>query len=131
MIKNAAPFEGVKLRAVHLLRHLERVERDLEELKRLEQGLKDDRAYTARLRDSLVDEQLRLEQSRARLLQQVVKAPPEKVVDAVQNQLDAIAAPQRRAPELILPEGKRKTEEKKPKRAVEEKKKPSFNFKYD
>ncbi len=135
-MKNADQIGAVKLRAVHLLRHLEKVERDLEELKRLEQGLKDDRGYAARLRESLVDEQLRLEQVRSRLLQQVVKAPPERDEDPVQHQLEAIQAPQRRAPELILPDSRKKGEtkvegEKRARPKDEPKKKPSFSFKYD
>lgn len=133
----------MKLRAVHLIRHVERVERDLEELRRLEQSLKEDRGYAARLRDSLIDETMRLEQIKNRIMSQVVKAPAElPAEDPVERQLAAIEAGTRK-PELVIPSQSARTEkpqeEKRPARIKEEKKaagegakkRATFDFKYD
>lgn len=133
----------MKLRAVHLIRHVERVDRDLEELRRLEQSLKEDRGYAARLRDSLIDETMRLEQIKNRIMSQVVKAPLElPSEDPVERQLAAIEAGTRK-PELVIPaasnRAEKHAEEKRLPRAKDEKKvaadsgkkRASFDFKYD
>ncbi|MBL8019770.1 MAG: hypothetical protein JNM27_08910 [Leptospirales bacterium] len=133
----------MKLRAVHLIRHVERVERDLEELRRLEQSLKEDRGYAVRLRDSLIDETMRLEQIKSRIMSQVVKAPVDlPAEDPVERQLAAIEAGTRKA-ELVIPaqagRSEKPIEEKRPARVREEKKaaaesgkkRSAFDFKYD
>src|SRR5262245_38599241 len=47
---------AVKLKAAHLLRRLEQIDRDLEELDRLKNTIKDDRNYADRVRASLAEE---------------------------------------------------------------------------
>jgi len=125
----------VKLRAIHLIRHLERIERDLEELRKLDSALKEDRGYAARLRGSVQDESIRLEQIKTWLMQQVVRAPDEAPRDEVQVQLEAVSQPR---PEIIIPGG---TKIQGPARAVrsdktaktkkEPEKKKSFEFRYN
>lgn len=123
----------MKLRAIHLIRHLERIERDLEELRKLDSTLKEDRAYAVRLKGSVQDEILRLEQVQHRLLQQVVRAPEEAPRDAVQAQLEAVSQPR---PEIIIPNkiqgpARGVRPEKAVKIRKEPEKKKSFEFRYN
>jgi hypothetical protein len=67
----------MKLKAAHLLRRLERIHRDLEELDDLQKSIREDREYAGRLRNSLVDESIRLNTLRERVLTQVIR-PPEQ-----------------------------------------------------
>lgn len=123
----------MKLRAIHLIRHLERIERDLEELRKLDSTLKEDRGYAVRLKGSVQDEMVRLEQIQTRLMQQVVRAPEESPKDAVQSQLEAVTQPR---PEIIIP-GKiqgpaRGVRPEKPAKVRKEpEKKKSFEFRYN
>ena len=123
----------MKLRAIHLIRHLERIERDLDELRKLDSTLKEDRGYAARLKGSVQDEMVRLEQIQTRLMQQVVRAPEEARRDPVQVQLEAVSQPR---PEIIIP-GKiqgpaRGVRTDKPVKVRKEpEKKKSFEFRYN
>ncbi len=66
---------GMKLKVAHLLRRMERIQRDLEELDHLQKSIREDRDYAGRLRNSLVDESIRLHTLRERLLGQVIHPP--------------------------------------------------------
>lgn len=66
----------MNLRVIHLLRKLERIDRDIEELDALMSTLQMDREYSARLRDSLVEESFRLRQLKQRINSQVIRIPP-------------------------------------------------------
>jgi hypothetical protein len=66
----------MNLRVVHLLRKVERIDRDIEELDALMGTLQMDREYSARLRDSLVEESFRLRQLKQRINSQVIRIPP-------------------------------------------------------
>ena len=70
--------EAVKIKVIHLLRRIERIDRDLEELERLEGAIQQDREYSERLRESLSEESGRLHQLRKRILDQVVRGAPER-----------------------------------------------------
>lgn len=66
----------MKIKVIHLLRRVERIDRDLEELDRLRATIQEDRDYADRVRDSLTEEARRLGDLRERILTQVVKDPP-------------------------------------------------------
>lgn len=68
-ISKKAPL---KLKVIHLLRRLERIERDLEELDGMLSGLPMDREYSIRLRDSLIEESSRLKDFKQKILTQRV-----------------------------------------------------------
>ncbi|MBU44365.1 MAG: hypothetical protein CMN76_14180 [Spirochaetaceae bacterium] len=68
-ISKKAPL---KLKVIHLLRRLERIERDLEELDGMLAGLPMDREYSLRLRDSLIEESSRLKDFKQKILTQRV-----------------------------------------------------------
>lgn len=65
----------MNLRVIHLIRKVERIDRDLEELDTLLGTLQMDREYSLRLRDSLVDESFRLKQLRQKISAQVIRIP--------------------------------------------------------
>ncbi len=95
----------MKLKVIHLIRRLERIERDLEELGNLQNTIHEDREYAGRLRDSLVEETLRLKKLRNRLYSQIIKNPP---VEALQErpftEAAAVADGDRASsPEIVLP----------------------------
>lgn len=66
----------MNLRVIHLLRKVERIDRDIEELDALLSTLQMDREYSARLRDSLIEESFRLRQLKQRIHSQVIRIPP-------------------------------------------------------
>jgi len=65
----------MNLRVIHLLRKVERIDRDVEDLDALLETLQMDREYSARLRDSLVEEAFRLRQLKQRINSQVIRVP--------------------------------------------------------
>lgn len=67
----------VKLKVVHLLRRMERIHRDMQELENLQNAIRDDRDYADRLKNSLVDESLRLSELKRKILSQIIKNPPD------------------------------------------------------
>ncbi|MCB1167671.1 MAG: hypothetical protein KDK33_16045, partial [Leptospiraceae bacterium] len=69
----------MKLKVIHLLRRLERIERDLEELDGMLAGLRMDREYSVRLRDSLIEESARLKEFKQQILTQRVLATEEQI----------------------------------------------------
>lgn len=101
----------MKLRAIHLLNRMERIERDLNEMQTLRSTLQDDRDYAGRLRSSLQDETLRLRELQSQILAQVIQNPPAELVPesgipaAVRAPEPApvAAAHDAPAPEIILP----------------------------
>lgn len=119
----------MKLRAIHIIRHLERIERDLEELRKLDSTLKGDRPYAARLKGSVQDETIRLEQIKERLLQQVVRAPDETAAAPEVR----LPPPERRpGPEIILPDKSQPQKSRPVKKPVKEpEKKKTFEFRYN
>ena len=97
----------MKLRAVHLLRRLETIDRDLLELDTLQDRIRDDRIYADRLRSSLVEEALRLRNLKARILSQVIRNPP-ALLQNLADPVHSVIGPERagtdaRGPEIILP----------------------------
>ena len=102
----------MKIKVIHLLRRLERIERDLEELEQLDKSLQDGREYTSRLRDSLVEESLRLKQLKQRILSQVIKNPPDVANTVVSTTLPETEKKQTKpgTVEIILP-GKKASRE--------------------
>lgn len=104
----------MKLKAIHLLNRMERIERDLDEIRTLRSTLQEDREYSSRLRESLQEETLRLKQLQNTLLSQVVHNPPEDLVREISGSAKTAPAPRRgavataapgREPEIILPSG--------------------------
>ncbi|MBI3396502.1 MAG: hypothetical protein HY042_11745 [Spirochaetia bacterium] len=89
----------VKLKAAHLLRRLEQIDRDLEELERLRNSIKDDRHYAERIRASLAEEIVRLKELESRILGQVIKNPPEFLARPVGSREDGYVD----EPEVMLP----------------------------
>lgn len=73
---------SVNLKVIHLLHKLEMIDRDLAEIESMQGALKDDRAYTQRLRDSLVEEAVRLKELQTRIRSQVIRNPPAALIDA-------------------------------------------------
>ena len=78
----------MKLKVIHLLRRLERIERDLEELDGMLSSLPMDREYSLRLRDSLIEESSRLKEFKQKILLQRVVADSGSVagVEAIPSQ---------------------------------------------
>ncbi len=73
----------LKLKVIHLLRRLERIERDLEELDGMLSGLPMDREYSIRLRDSLIEESSRLKDFKQKILtQRVISDNPSAIETA-------------------------------------------------
>ncbi|MCR9144454.1 MAG: hypothetical protein NXI24_19605 [bacterium] len=110
----------MKLRAIHLLNRMERIERDLSEISTLRSTLQDDREYTSRLRTSLQDETVRMRELQAKILTQVIQNPPEALAriaaaDSAAPRPVAVARPalapegdaenMLRPPEIIIPAG--------------------------
>lgn len=94
----------MKLRAVHLLRKLETIERDLLELDTLQDRIRDDRIYADRLRSSLTDEAMRLKGLRTRILSQVIRNPPEMLLNPPSvSSLEELVPEGIRGPEIIIP----------------------------
>lgn len=65
----------MNLRVIHLIRKVERIDRDLEELDSLLGTLQMDREYSLRLRDSLIEESFRLKQFRQKITSQIIRIP--------------------------------------------------------
>lgn len=66
----------MKLKVVHLLRKLDTIDRDLEELENLQNAIHENRIYSGRLRMSLGEETTRLKKLKSRILSQVIASPP-------------------------------------------------------
>lgn len=71
----------MKLKVVHLLRKLDTINRDLEELENLQSVIQEDRIYSGRLRNSLGEEKTRLKKLKSRILSQVIVSPPQESGD--------------------------------------------------
>lgn len=67
----------MNIKVIHLIRKLERIERDIEEIKNLISTLQMDREYSAKLKDSLIEEYHRLKNLKKEIFKQVVFIPPE------------------------------------------------------
>ncbi|MFN3604338.1 MAG: hypothetical protein ACK4UJ_06490 [Leptonema sp. (in: bacteria)] len=67
------------LKAIHLIRKLERIERDIEEIHNLLQNLQMDREYSGKLKDSLLEEYHRLKNLKSEILKQKIYVPPESL----------------------------------------------------
>ena len=95
----------MKLRAVHLLRRLDTIDRDLQELETLQERIRNDRIYADRLRSSLAEEAVRLRNLKARILSQVIRNPPAGL--QTQGGLGPVVTetdtPPGNKPEIILP----------------------------
>jgi len=91
----------VKLKVIHLIRRIERIRRDIDELEQLQSGIRDDREYAPRLIDPLIDETLRLKKLENRIQNQIVKEPPQILTEVKST------APAPR-PEVELPEKRKK-----------------------
>lgn len=66
----------MNLKVIHLIRKLERIDRDLEEIQTMLNTIQMDREYSKKLKDSLIDEYHRLKQLKTTILKQVVLIPP-------------------------------------------------------
>ena len=75
----------LKLKVIHLLRRLERIERDLEELDGMLSGLPMDREYSLRLRDSLIEESSRLKDFKQKILTQRVISDNPSAIESTEN----------------------------------------------
>jgi hypothetical protein len=121
----------VIVKAVHLLKSLEQVERDLTELTSIKMTIHADRKYADRLQTSLKEEELRLEELKKRLLSQVVKNPPADIFSKEES-----LAP---APELTISikppktkiDERKKTNAEVKKQPLKEPDRASFRFKYN
>ncbi len=128
----------MKLKAIHLLHRLERLDRDLEELQLLQNSIQADRAYARTLKESLMEEFGRLRQLKSRILSQVIRTPPAGLTGEAESSKPA-ALPnaenrRRLAPELTLPSAKKeKAEPSRTAAATAEpaQKKTAFRFVYD
>ena len=69
----------MELKAIHLIRRLERIDRDLEELNNLQMGIREDREYAPRIIDPLMDESIRLKKLKSKILSLIIKNPPENL----------------------------------------------------
>ena len=65
----------MKLRVVHLIRKLDKIDRDLEELGGLRNRIQEDREYAGRLSESVAEETTRLKRLRSKILAQVIRPP--------------------------------------------------------
>ncbi|MCB1317294.1 MAG: hypothetical protein KDK34_07210 [Leptospiraceae bacterium] len=103
----------MNLKVVHLLNHLDWIERDLKEIAGLESALQDDRTYSQRVRQSLRDEALRLQELQRKILGQVIKNPPKDISPAASKEsTPTVTSPQKGkvnadqpAAEVIVPSG--------------------------
>ena len=68
----------MQLKVIHLLNHLEKINRDLQEIDALQASIKDDRNYSQKVRSSLKEESVRLRRLQAKIeTQTVLNAPAE------------------------------------------------------
>ncbi|MDW7975076.1 MAG: hypothetical protein RMI35_00810 [Leptospiraceae bacterium] len=65
----------MNLKVIHLIRKLERIERDIEEIQNMLNTLPSDREYFPKLKDSLLDEYHRLNQLKKEIYKQTVYIP--------------------------------------------------------
>jgi hypothetical protein len=137
----------VKLKAIHLLRRLERIDRDLEELQQLQNSIQEDRAYARTLKESLSEEFSRLRQFKSRILTQIITNPPPELSGEESAPLRTpVSTPgthEIRRPEISIPILKKEPEavRSEPKSIPEAvssvaakepaPKKPAFRFVYD
>ncbi|MBE7437782.1 MAG: hypothetical protein HS115_04935 [Spirochaetales bacterium] len=84
------------VKAVHLLKSLEQVERDLNELTSLKMTIQSDRKYADRLQTSLKEEEMRLEGLRKKLLSQVVKGSPAPILAGQETAEITIHVPEKK-----------------------------------
>ncbi len=66
-----------------MLRRVERIDRDLEELENIQNSIREDRDYAGRLRESLIDESIRLDNLKGRIFSQIVINPPKNLVESL------------------------------------------------
>lgn len=66
----------MNLKVIHLIRKIERIDRDMEEIENFLNTLQMDREYSYKLRDSLIEEFHRLKKLKKDILKQVVYIPP-------------------------------------------------------
>jgi len=66
----------INLKVIHLIRKIERIDRDMEEIQTLLNTLQMDREYSKKIKDSLIEEYHRLKQLKSMILKQVVHIPP-------------------------------------------------------
>ena len=71
----------MKLRVVHLIRKLEKIDRDLSELDSLKHKIHLDRHYANSINKSLIDESTRLKSLKSKIFAQVIKEPPELLLE--------------------------------------------------
>lgn len=62
---------------IHLIRKIERIDRDIEEIQNLLSNLQMDREYSQRLKDSLIEEYHRFKDLKKEILKQVILIPPQ------------------------------------------------------
>lgn len=67
----------MNIKVIHLIRKLERINRDIEEITNLISTLQMDREYSAKLKDSLIEEYHRLKNLKKEIFKQVIFIPPE------------------------------------------------------
>lgn len=101
--QKATENASVNLKVVHLLHKLEMIERDLAEITAMQESLKDDRGYAARLRDSLGDEALRLKELQSRIRSQVIRNPPRELQTITPGASQTSASAETRSEELWQP----------------------------
>ncbi len=65
----------INLKVIHLIRKIERIDRDMEEIQTLLNTLQMDREYSKKIKDSLIEEYHRLKQLKSMILKQVVHIP--------------------------------------------------------
>jgi len=66
----------INLKVIHLIRKIERIDRDMEEIQTLLNTLQMDREYSKKIKDSLIEEYHRLKQLKSIILKQVIHIPP-------------------------------------------------------
>jgi len=66
----------INLKVIHLIRKIERIDRDMEEIQTLLNTLQMDREYSKKIKDSLIEEYHRLKQLKSMILKQVIHIPP-------------------------------------------------------
>lgn len=134
----------LKLKVIHLLRRLERIERDLEELDDMLSRLPMDREYSLRLRDSLIEESARLKEFKQKILTQRVAAEASSVPEESHKEQEnspavSINIPGQNSNGSASPEKDSRTrseprkKERKPasQKPSQEKEKPAFEFRFE
>ncbi len=71
------------LKTIHLSNHLNKIERDIEEMENLATSLKNDRSYASQLHRSLKEETQKLNELREKILAQVIKEPPKFLIEYI------------------------------------------------